>query len=197
MPIRLRQTLTLAALVCACFALLAPAGAMGQAPSGGAEYEAPPLQAKKAKIVRGIAIPPIDAPARVKRAIAAANRIVRKPYRYGGGHKLYGSVTAAIARLDRGYDCSGTVSFALFGGKFLKSPLDSRSFARWGKRGKGHWITVYTNPGHAYAVIAGLRLDTSVGDRSTRSERRTGSGPRWRKYHRSSRGFQARHPSGY
>ena len=64
--------------------------------------------------------------------------------------------------LDKGYDCSGTVSFALFGGRFLKSPLDSRSFMSWGRRGKGRWITVYTNPGHAYVVIAGLRLDTSA-----------------------------------
>ncbi len=197
MPIRLRHTWSIVALVCACFALLAPAGALGQAPSGGAEYEPPPLPAKKAKLVRGEVIPPADAPARVKRAIAAANRIVRKPYRYGGGHKLYNSMTASLTKLDRGYDCSGTVSFALFGGKFLRSPLDSRSFMRWGERGKGRWITVYTNPGHAYVVIAGLRLDTSVGDRSTPNERRSGSGPRWRKYHRSSRAFRARHPSGY
>ncbi len=156
----------------------------------------PPPPAKRAKIVDGVAIPPTDAPARVKNAIAAANRIITKPYVYGGGHKLYRG-NALSSSLDRGYDCSGTVSHALCGGRFLKSPLDSGSFMRWGDRGKGRWITVYTNPGHAYVVIAGLRLDTSGGDRMSAEDRRGGSGPRWRKYNRSPGGFTARHPAGY
>ena len=146
-----------------CVLLLAPAGASAQASTGGATYVPPPPPAKRAKIVGGIAIPPIGAPTRVMRAIAAANRIIRKPYVYGGGHKPYTSLIATKARLDRGYDCSGSVSFALYGGRFLKSPLDSSSFMSWGRRGKGQWITVYTNPGHAYVVIAGLRFDTSGG----------------------------------
>jgi hypothetical protein len=185
-----------ALLACLVVALALPVGASAQTTSsnGGAAYVPPPPPAKKAKIVNGIAIPPADAPARVKRVIAAANRIVTKPYVYGGGHKPYSQIWR---NLDRGYDCSGTVSHALYGGRFLASPLDSGSFMRWGQRGVGRWITVYTNPGHAYAVIAGLRLDTSSGGRSTIQEQRSGDGPRWRTYGRPSSGFVARHPHGY
>jgi hypothetical protein len=178
-------------------AVVLPAGASAQTASsggGGAAYVPPPPPAKRAKIVDGVAIPPKSAPARVKRVFAAANRIVKKPYVYGGGHKPYSQIWK---KLDRGYDCSGTVSHALYGGRFLKSPLDSSSFMAWGEPGKGQWITVYTNPGHAYVVIAGLRFDTSRGDRSTAQEMTSGSGPRWRKYNRSPRGFRARHPSGF
>ena len=192
---RLQTSCLRAALACAALALLVPSGAAAQS-SGGATYVPPPPPAKRAKIVDGVAIPPVGAPARVKNAIAAANRIIRKPYVYGGGHSLYkgsGSRTA----LDRGYDCSGTISFALYGGRFLTSPLDSSSFMGWGQRGQGRWITVYTNPGHAYVVIAGLRLDTSGGDRLSAEDRRSGRGPRWRKYSRSPAGFTARHPAGY
>ena len=131
----------------------------------------------------GTASTPAGAPPQVQAAIAAANRIVGKPYRYGGGH---GRVE------DSGYDCSGTVSYALIGAKLLKSPLDSSSFMRWGEAGPGEWITVYTNPGHAFVVIAGLRLDTSAaGDPSGRK------GPRWRPTLRSTSGFRARHPEGF
>ena len=130
----------------------------------------------------GLAAAPAEAPPEVHAAIAAANRIVGKPYRYGGGH-------AKVE--DRGYDCSGTVSYALIGAELLKAPLDSSSFMRWGDAGKGDWITVYTNPGHAFAVIAGLRLDTSAaGDPSG------AKGPRWRPTLRSTRGYRARHPEG-
>ena len=144
--------------------------------------------AKKAKIVNGYAVPPKSAPRRVKRAMEAANKIVGKPYKYGGGH-------ASVE--DRGYDCSGTVSYALVKAGLLKAPLDSGSFMKWGRRGKGRWITVYTNPGHAYVVIAGLRLDTSGGDRMAPEERRSGRGPRWRKYSRKAAGYTARHPRRY
>ncbi len=78
--------------------------------------------------------------------IAAANKIRTKPYVYGGGHGRW---------WDRGYDCSGAVSYALHGGEFIDSPLPSGPMAKWGLAGLGRWITVYTNPGHAYAVIAG------------------------------------------
>jgi cell wall-associated NlpC family hydrolase len=125
------------------------------------------------------ATPPASAPVQVRRAIYAANRITQKPYRYGGGHGGF---------RDRGYDCSGSVSYALHGGGLLASPLDSSSFMRWGESGPGQWITVYTNPGHAYLVIAGLRFDTSGPGES---------GPRWRQGVRSSRSFRARHPSGF
>ncbi|MGI8749069.1 MAG: hypothetical protein ACR2J6_00695 [Thermoleophilaceae bacterium] len=164
--------------------------------TGGATYVPPPPPAKRAKIVNGQAIPPARAPARVKKAIAAANLIISKPYVYGGGHKPYAKSSAAgMPALDSGYDCSGGVSMALFGGRFLRSPLDSSSFMSWGLAGMGRWITVYTNPGHAYVVIGGLRFDTSAGDRVAPQERTSGSGPRWRKYSRKPAGFQARHPS--
>src|SRR5687768_15728778 len=99
--------------------------------------------AKKAKIVNGYAIAPKSAPRRVKMAIDAANEIVDKPYRYGGGH-------ASVN--DDGYDCSGTVSYALIGAKLLKSPLDSTSFMGWGAKGAGKWISVYAHGGHAYVM---------------------------------------------
>lgn len=132
---------------------------------------------RKARLIRGKAYAPASAPARVKRVINWANRIRNKPYRWGGGHGSF---------YDRGYDCSGAVSFALRGGRFLRSPLASTGFMGWGKRGKGRWITVYTNPSHAYLVVAGLRFDTSM----TR-----GNGPGWSKSLRSTRGrFVRRHP---
>ena len=125
------------------------------------------------------AVPPAAAPLQVKNAIYAANQITTKPYVYGGGHRRW---------RDRGYDCSGSVSYALHGGGLLTAPLPSSSFMRWGLPGPGAWITVYTNPGHAYLVIAGVRFDTSgPGER----------GPRWRKTQRSSRGYTPRHPLGF
>jgi cell wall-associated NlpC family hydrolase len=121
---------------------------------------------------------PAAAPEPVRRAIYAANAITRKPYRYGGGHRR--------AR-DSGYDCSGAVSYALRGAGILPRPLHSRAFMRWGAPGVGQWITVYTNPGHAFVVIAGLRFDTSgLGER----------GPRWRREPRSTRSYTARHVEG-
>ena len=185
------------AVVCVLCALVAPAGASADAVTGGATYVPPPPPAKRAKLVNGLAIPPAAAPARVKAVMSAANRIIRLPYVYGGGHRSYASVRAAQATLDRGYDCSGTVSFALYGGGFLRNPLDSSGFMGWGQSGMGRWITVYTNPGHAYVVIGGLRLDTSGGDRVAPEERRSGKGPRWRKYNRSPAGYTIRHPVGY
>ncbi len=131
----------------------------------------------------GTAAAPALAPEPVKQAIWAANKLIGKPYRYGGGHRRFN---------DTGYDCSGTVSYALKGGDLLDSPLDSSSFMRWEQAGKGDWITVYTNPGHAFVVIAGLRLDTSAtGDPSGNK------GPRWRPTLRTTKGFRARHPEGF
>jgi hypothetical protein len=139
----------------------------------------------KAKIVNGVAYPPADAPPEVQKAIAAANTIIGLPYKYGGGHKT--------TFMDNGYDCSGSVSFLLHGGGLLNSPFDSSSFMSWGKTGKGKWITVYTNPGHAFVVIAGLRFDTGMRDNTVRGIH-PGSGPRWAKKMRSTAGFKARHP---
>ena len=136
---------------------------------------------EKARLLpNGKLIPPKTAPRRVKRVIWAANRISAKPYIYGGGHARW---------QDRGYDCSGSVSYALHGGNFIRSPLPSGPMARWGMAGEGRWITVYTNPGHAYAEIAGFRWDTS-GD----SE---GTGPRWHEDLRDNAGFVSRHPAGF
>jgi hypothetical protein len=154
--------------------------------AGGASYDqatAPTPVMPTGRIIDGKAYPPADAPAEVQEAIWAGNEIVGKPYKYGGGH----------ARVnDTGYDCSGTVSYALLGGDLLDDPLDSSSFMKWGERGEGAWITVYTNPGHAFVVIAGMRLDTSAaGDPSGNK------GPRWRPVLRNTRGFVARHPEGF
>jgi hypothetical protein len=159
--------------------------------SGGREYGVPDpsLQPVVPGTVarlqsNGLAAAPLDAPPEVQNAIWAANKIIGLPYVYGGGHNLRFT--------GRGYDCSGTVSFALHGASLLRAPLDSGSFMRWGLAGKGAWFTVYTNPGHAFAVIAGLRLDTSpAGDPSGLR------GPRWRPVLRSTRGFKARHPLGF
>jgi hypothetical protein len=137
------------------------------------------------KIVNGIAYAPSYAPLSVQRAIWAGNRIRSKPYVFGGGHAAF---------MAAGYDCSGSVSYVLHAAKLLSSPLDSSSFMGWGERGIGHWITVYTNPGHAFVQIAGIRLDTSnEGDpHPTR-----GSGPRWRPLMVSTPGYTSRHPVGF
>jgi hypothetical protein len=131
-------------------------------------------------LVRGKAIAPEGAPLTVKKVIRAANQIRNTPYVWGGGH---GSWNA------RGYDCSGSVSFALHGGGLLETPMVSGSFAHWGAAGPGRWITLYANAGHVYAVIAGLRWDTS-GDAH-------GTGPRWHTSPPYPAGFVVRHPVGY
>ena len=121
------------------------------------------------------AVAPADAPQEVKDAITAANKIVGKPYKYGGGHGQWE---------DSGYDCSGTVSYALHGAGLLRRPMSSGEFGGWGASGKGSWISVYWNGGHAYAVIAGLRLDTSGTG---------GRGPRWHTSMRSGDGYSVNH----
>jgi hypothetical protein len=198
LPTRFNKTLVLVVLALACACLLPAAvfaqasntssGSNGTTATGGVSPTDPQFQpAPKGKIVNGIAIPPIGAPQEVVDAINAANEIVTKPYIYGGGHKSFNS---------RGYDCSGSVSFALHGAGLLDTPLDSSDFMHWGLRGKGQWITVYTNPGHAFVVIAGLRFDTGFRDRiSKKRGAAPGSGPRWGGP-RPTRGYHARHPDG-
>jgi peptidoglycan hydrolase-like protein with peptidoglycan-binding domain len=127
---------------------------------------------------QGLAHAPASAPSEVQEIIAAGNNIASKPYKYGGGHGRW---------RDSGYDCSGSVSYALHGAGLLDSPLDSTGLASWGERGEGDWVTVYGNAGHAYMVVAGLRFDTS----SSKS-----SGSRWTETMRSSRGYRVRHPEG-
>jgi hypothetical protein len=142
--------------------------------------------------VDGLAYAPAGAPLAVQEAIWAANTIVGKPYIYGGGHRSFKST---------GYDCSGTVSYALHAGGLLDSPLDSGHFMRWGEKGKGLWITIYANRGHAYVILAGLRLDTSAagmyGFKRAKGSHVLERGPRWRPASRSSKGYKARHPLGF
>ncbi|MEA2267028.1 MAG: hypothetical protein QOE27_2611 [Solirubrobacteraceae bacterium] len=126
----------------------------------------------------GYAAAPAAAPASVQQAIFAANQIIGLPYIYGGGHQ---SFTAP------GYDCSGTVSFALHGGSLLATPMDSTDFMRWGVKGPGQWITIFSNSGHVYMNIAGIRLDTSTAGDPSRL-----AGPRWRPLLRSSAHFRVR-----
>jgi cell wall-associated NlpC family hydrolase len=127
----------------------------------------------------GLAMAPRGAPDRVARVIAGGNEIAKFPYIWGGGHGSF---------RDNGYDCSGSVSYALAAGGLLKAPLTSGALASWGKPGPGKWITVYANGGHVYMYVAGLRFDTSG-----RSGPR---GTRWSTQVRSNAGFVARHPPG-
>ena len=172
-----------------------PGDSNTQSDSGGAYYAPPPagpstpvhpiVQGFVAKVIHGVAYAPSYAPIQVQRAIWAGDRIRKKPYIFGGGH---GAWAAA------GYDCSGSVSYVLHAAGLLKSPFDSSQFMSWGDSGLGQWITVYTNPGHAFVQIAGIRLDTSALDDPHPPP---GSGPRWRPVVASPPGFQARHPVGY
>jgi cell wall-associated NlpC family hydrolase len=127
------------------------------------------------------ALPPAGAPPQVVAAIEAANRITRKPYRYGGGHGRF---------RDSGYDCSGAVSYVLHGAGLLSRPRDSSGLMSWRRGGPGRWISVYAHGGHAYMVVAGLRFDTSG---------RGEDGPRWRggrDGYRSASGYTVRHAGG-
>jgi hypothetical protein len=163
----------------ATFAAL-PAGAAPGSTGGTSTEPEPTGPTGEAKIEDGLAIPPTDAPSRIVNAIEAANEIAKgKDYCYGGGHGKWRS---------RCYDCSGAVSYALHGGGMLDSPLPSGSLSKWGERGKGNWLTVYANGGHAYAVIAGLRWDTSM---------TTGKGPGWSDEMRSGGGFKKRRFKSY
>jgi cell wall-associated NlpC family hydrolase len=126
----------------------------------------------------GTAVAPKDAPQIVRDVINTGNVIAKTPYLWGGGH---GSWAAS------GYDCSGSVSFALAGAGLLDSPLTSGLLARWGSAGPGRWITIYANGGHVFMEVAGLRFDTG-GIR--------GSGTRWQTTGRGTAGFVARHPEG-
>jgi hypothetical protein len=129
----------------------------------------------------GRAVAPSSAPPSVKAMIEAGNRIRHRPYRWGGGHRHWNSA---------GYDCSGSVSYVLHAAGLLESPLDSTGFMRWGAGGAGSWVRIYANREHVFAIVAGLRWDTSLttdGDRS---------GPGWSEEMRSTGGFRLRHPLG-
>jgi len=141
----------------------------------------PIVAGKRAVLRNGIAYAPSRAPQNVKNAIWAANTLLRKPYVWGGGHGSF---------YDSGYDCSGSVSFALHGAGLLAAPMPSSDLMRYGESGRGRWITIYSRSGHTFAVIAGLRLDT------TDLGRGGDVGPRWYVDGRDTRSYVARHPAG-
>jgi hypothetical protein len=189
--------LSLAAGLSACFALALTTSAGAQ--TGGSApateptssptpttpttiHTVPGTRAKLNK--KGKAIPPAEAPIAVQHAIIAANQIRKRPYRWGGGHASF---------YDTGYDCSGAVSYLLYAAGLLDAPMPSGPFMTWGEPGRGQWITTFANKGHMYAVVAGLRWDTS----SAGDTRSSGKGPRWRAKKRSPKGYAVRHYPGY
>lgn len=135
---------------------------------------------KTSLLLKDQAVPPANLPEPVLRAIAAGNQIKDKPYCWGGGHRKFE---------DKGYDCSGSVSYVLHHAGLLDTPSTSRDLRNFGESGEGDWITVYAKKGHAFVVVAGLRFDTSSSDGSDR-------GPRWTTADRNISGFRARHPEG-
>ncbi len=152
------------------------AATAAEAPPEDDAYAAPVADATLS--ASGEAVAPADAPEEVQEIIAAGNRIARKPYKYGGGHGRW---------TDSGYDCSGSVSYALHAAGLLDTALDSSGLASFGDRGRGGWVTIRANAGHAYMIVAGLRFDTSARKRG---------GSRWSTRMRSPRGYVARHPEG-
>ena len=151
----------------ACAALLVLPGIATAGGSGGISTEdggSRTTSGDKAKLRNGLAIAPRSAPRRVKRAIEAANEIAKgEGYCWGGGHARWRS---------RCYDCSGAVSYALgkYGSRQVEAPMPSGSYATYGTRGKGRWITWYADGDHMFVVIAGLRFDTA---------QTAGDGPGW------------------
>jgi hypothetical protein len=135
-----------------------------------------------ARFVNGLAAAPMSAPPAVQEIVWTGDQIIGLPYIYGGGHASF---------ISPGYDCSGTVSFALHGASLLPAPMDSSEFMVWGGHGIGQWVTVFSNPEHAYMTVAGLRLDTSAADDPSNQQ-----GPRWRPLRRQNRGYVRRHPVG-
>ncbi len=162
----------------------AAGGITGGSPVGTVADTKPELlvPGSTARYVGGLAAAPMSAPAAVQEIIWAGDDIVGLPYIYGGGHASFESP---------GYDCSGTVSFALHGASLLAAPEDSSEFEVWGSHGVGRWVTIFSNPGHAYMTVAGLRLDTSSADDPSNQQ-----GPRWRPLRPANSGFTVRHPLG-
>jgi cell wall-associated NlpC family hydrolase len=162
----------------------------GSPVAGGLAPAAAPVAAKpqllvpgsSARYVGGLAAAPMSAPASVQEMVWAANQIIGLPYIFGGGHASFNAP---------GYDCSGAVSFALHGASLLATPEDSSEFMLWGSHGAGRWVTLFSNPGHAYMTVAGLRLDTSAADDPSNQQ-----GPRWRPLRPGNEGFTVRHPLG-
>jgi len=155
--------------------LVACACSLAVSPSAGAATPQATL------LPSGQAVSPPSAPPAVEAMIEAANRIRHRPYAWGGGHRSWDS---------RGYDCSGSVSYVMHAAGLLESPLDSTGFMHWGGGGAGGWVRIYANREHVFAVIAGLRWDTSMTEDGDRT------GPGWSEDMRSGGGFRLRHPLG-
>jgi cell wall-associated NlpC family hydrolase len=136
----------------------------------------------RARYVKGLAAAPMSAPASVQQIVWAGNQIVGLPYIYGGGHGSF---------VSPGYDCSGTVSYALHGASLLATPEDSSELMLYSSEGVGRWATIFSNPEHAYMDVAGMRLDTSPADDPSDLP-----GPRWRPLRPANSGFTIRHPQG-
>jgi peptidoglycan hydrolase-like protein with peptidoglycan-binding domain len=134
----------------------------------------------RAYIRNGLAVAPSNAPRVIKDVIAAANKIAFKPYVYGGGHGSWN---------DSGYDCSGSVSYALHGGGLISAPEDSGEMESYGSSGKGRYITIWTNSGHVYMYVLGLRFDTGAMS--------SNNGSRWTSQSIDNSGFIERHPTGW
>lgn len=138
------------------------------------------FESGRTAMIRGdLAYAPRNAPAAVKRAIAAGNRLQSMPYKWGGGH---GTLH------DSGYDCSGSTSYVLREAGLIKGCIQSKEFFNYGKKGEGKWITIYARNGHVFLTVAGLRLDTGGPGGE--------SGPRWKTATRQGLGHVMRHPAG-
>lgn len=194
---RILRTTSIAATAVALAAMPAAALADGGASPGDtpppvfSSADQPQVPGNRVVIKGGLAYAPAAAPLAVKQIVWAANKIRTKPYIYGGGHSAYSYDRVAKAvRLDRGYDCSGSVSFALHGANLLRSPLVSGDFPRWSgaERGRGAWISIFANAGHVYMTVAGARFDTSGA--------RGNGGNRWQTAMRSASGYAVVHPRG-
>jgi len=155
-------------------------GATGvQAAADQPPQSGPTVPGDRAVLKGRIAYAPKNAPRNIKLAIWATNCVTTRPYVWGGGHGTF---------YDRGYDCSGTISFFLHHGGLLDQPTPSKAFLSYGECGPGKWVTIYARSGHVFASVCGLRLDTS----GLHDE----EGPRWRASDRSLTGFIPRHPAG-
>jgi peptidoglycan hydrolase-like protein with peptidoglycan-binding domain len=153
--------------------------AVGQADPGAGAQPTQLAPGDRAQIgPDGLAIAPASAPPQVQAIIAAGNQIASKPYKYGGGHGKWN---------DSGYDCSGSVSYALHGAGLLDTALPSGDFTDWGDPGPGQWVTLYAKSSHIFMVVAGIRFDTSG---------RTKNNTRWQTDMRSTSGYTAVHPPG-
>ncbi len=155
-------------------ATISPRGKVGAA--GASNLSA----GKATALENGVALPPLEAPEAVLNVIRAGNIIARTPYKWGGGHGRF---------QDNGYDCSGSVTYALYYAGLIDGPHTSGDLMAYGKPGPGKWITIYANGGHVYMTVAGIRFDTSAASSTNHFSR-------WQNALRTNGGFEVRHPPG-